>query len=92
LVILSSSSLAPVGVSVLTLSLLPVFALRFNVELVSLAPVGLSVSNLLLLSVSVLRFYVERVVAFCSSFAAERRGGVVCLGTVVVIAIGLECA
>jgi hypothetical protein len=35
---------------------------------------------------------VDCVVAFRSSFAAERQGRVVCLGTVVVIAIGLECA
>ncbi len=34
----------------------------------------------------------ECVVAFCSLFAAERQGGLVCLGSVVVIAIGLECA
>ena len=58
----------------------------------SLAPVRLSVLTLLLLPVSALRFDVECVVAFCSLFAAERRGGLVCLGSVVVIAIGLECA
>ena len=58
----------------------------------SLAPVGLSVSTLSLLPVSALRFDVECVVAFCSLFAAERRGGLVCLGAVVVIAIGLKCA
>ncbi len=65
LVILSSSTLAHVGFSISTLSLLPVSALRFDVG---------------------------RVVAFCSSFASERRGRLVFLGAVVVIAIGLECA
>jgi hypothetical protein len=37
--------------------------------------VGFSVSTLSLSPVSGLRFDVERVVTFCSSFAAERRDG-----------------
>ncbi len=42
---------------------------------------------------SALRFVdVARVVTFYSLFAAERLGGLVCLGEVVVIAIGWECA
>ena len=32
------------------------------------------------------------VIFFSSLFATERRGGLVCFGAVVVIAIGLECA
>ncbi len=54
-----------------------------------LAPLGFSISTLSL-AVTALRFDVGCVVAFCSSFAAERRGGLVCLGAVVVIAIGWE--
>lgn len=41
----------------------------------SLVLVGFSVSTLSLSPVSGLRFDVERVVTFCSSFAAERRDG-----------------
>lgn len=65
LVILSSSTLAPLGFSVLTFPT-SVSALRFNAGFI--------------------------VTCSCSSFVAERRGGLVCLGAVVVIAIGWECA
>ena len=74
--------------------LIPLERLLILVILSSLSfvPVGLSVLTLLLLPVSALRFDVESVVSFCSLFAAERQGRLVCLGAVVVIAVGLECS
>jgi hypothetical protein len=70
--------------------LFPLVRLGFLVILLlsTLAHLGFSIMTFPS-SVSALRFDVERVVvACCSSFMAECRGGLVCLGAVVVIAIG----